>query len=107
MEQTNTDELAAELAGLMLHALLARVPLDCLDCHLRAANDPALPAGSRGYARLLKAAIADLRAAAVECGHPPDAVRTWGPVPVPVVLAIGEGLLDGRTQRLLAEMGLL
>jgi hypothetical protein len=68
---------------------------------------PERPAGSSGYARLLKAAMADLRAAAVACGHPPDVVRKWGPVPVPVVLAIGEGLLDGRTQRLLAEMGLL
>ena len=107
MRSWNTDELADELAGLMVHALFAGVPLDSVDGHLRAASDPGLPAGSRGYARLLKAAIADLRAAAVACGHPPDAVRKWGPVPVPVVLAIGEGLLDGRTQRLLAEMGLL
>ncbi len=107
MEQTNTDELAAELAGLMLHALFAGVPLDSVDRHLRAASDPGLPAGSRGYAAVLRVAIAALRDAAEECGYPAEVVRGWGPVPVRVVLAIGEGLLDGRTQRLLGEMGLL
>ena len=96
MEQTNTDELAAELAGLMLHALLARVPLDCLDRHFRAASDPGLPAGSPGYAALLRVAIGDLRDAAVERGYPEEVVRKWAPVPVRVVLAIGEGLLDGQ-----------
>jgi hypothetical protein len=96
MEQTNTDELAAELAGLMLHALLAGVPLDCLERHFRAASDPALPAGSPGYAALLRVAIGDLRDAAVERGYPEEVVRKWAPVPVWVVLAIGEGLLEGK-----------
>src|SRR3990172_11615638 len=100
MEQTNTDELAAELAGLMLHALLARVPLDCRARPLRAANDPALPAGSPGYAALLRVAIGDLRDAAVERGYPEEVVRKWTPVPVRVVLAIGEGLLEGKFGKL-------
>jgi hypothetical protein len=101
MRSWNTDEIATELAGLMLHALFAGVPLDCLDRHLRAASDPGLPAGSRGYARLLRKAIADLRDAAEECGYPAEIVRGWGPVPVRVVLAIGEGLLEGKFGQLL------
>jgi len=96
MRSWNTDELAAELAGLMLHAMLAGVPLDSLDRDLRAASDPGLPAGSRGYARLLRRAIARLRDVAMECGYPAEVVRAWGPVPVRVVLAIGEGLLEGQ-----------
>jgi len=101
MEQTNTDELAAELAGLMLHALLAGVPLDCLERHFRAASDPALPAGSPRYAALLRVAIGDLRDAAVERGYSEEVVRKWTPVPVREVLAIGEGLLEGKFGQLL------
>ena len=96
MGHENTDRLAAELAGLMLHAMLAGVPLESLDRHFRAASDPALPAGSPRYAALLRVAIADLRDAAEECGYPAEVVRGWGPVPVRVVLAIGEGLLEGQ-----------
>jgi hypothetical protein len=103
MGHENTDRLAAELAGLMLHALLAGVPLDCLDRHFRAASDPRLPAGSPGYAALLRVAIADLRDASEECGYPEEVVRGWPPVPVRVVLAIGEGLLDGRIGRLMDD----
>ncbi len=103
MRSWNTDELAAELAGLMLYAVLAGVPLESLDHHLRAASDPGLRAGSPRYAALLRVAIADLRDAAEECGYPAEVVRAWGPVPVRVVLAIGKGLLDGRIGRLMDD----
>ena len=99
MGPEDTDRLEAELAGLALHLLLAGLPLESMDRHFPEGGAPRVPAGSSGYPHLLREAIGDLRDAAVACGYSEEVVRTWGAVPVPVVLAVGERLLD--------EMGLL
>lgn len=90
METEETRDLETALVGLTLRAILAGTPTDVLDRHFLPTGELRVPCGGREYRNLLRAAAADVRAAAISMGHAPEIVDSWGPLPVATVLATGE-----------------
>ncbi len=93
MDDAKIIELQEALFGVALNAVLVGVPLDLMDRHFHPDGETRLPPWSPGYPCLLREAIEDIRAVAIErCGVPAKVVETWGPIGIHDALAAAEGL---------------
>ncbi len=93
MDDAKIIELQEALFGIALNAVLVGVPLDVMDRHFHRDGETRVPPWSPGYPCLLREAIEDIKAAAVEkCGVPPEVVETWGPIEIHDALAAAERL---------------
>ncbi len=105
MNDAKIIELQEALCGVALNAALVGVPLDVMNRHFHPNGETRTPPGSRGYPCLLREAIEDIMAAAIErCGVPPEVVEAWGPIGIEDALAAAERLNNSaRTRRGLGE----
>ncbi len=106
MDDGKIMELQETLFGIALNAVLVGVPLDVMDRHFHRDGETRVPPWSPGYPCLLREAIEDIRAAAIErCGVPPEVVHTWGPVGLRDALAAAERLHELSAKRARAAEG--
>ncbi len=105
MDDAKIMELQEALVGIALNAVLVGVPLDVMDRHFHPDGETRVPPWSPGCPSLLREALEDIKAAAIErCGVPAEVVETWGPVGIHDALAAAEGLKErARTGRDLNE----
>ena len=95
MEDAKIIELQETLFGIALNAVLVGVPLDIMDRHFHPDGETRVPPWSPGYPSLLREAIEDIKAVAIErCGVPAEVVLTWGPIGIQDALAAAERLSD-------------
>ena len=101
MDDAKITELQEALFGIALNAALVGVPLAVMDRHFHRDGRPRASPYSPGYPCLLREAIGDIRAAAIdECGVPPEVVESWAPIGIHDALAAAERLNDrAATQR--------
>ncbi len=93
MDDAKIIELQETLCGVALNAVLVGVPLDVMDRHFHRDGETRVPPWSPGYPCLLREAIEDIKAAAIErCGVPAEVVLTWGPIGMDDALAAAERL---------------
>ncbi len=106
MDDAKIIELQEALFGIALNAVLVGVPLDVMDRHFHRDGETRVPPWSPGYPCLLREAIEDIRAAAIErCGVPPEVVLTWGPIGMDDALAAAEMINNLSAERAEAAEG--
>ena len=99
-------ELQEALFGVALNAALVGVPLDVMDRHFHPDGETRVSPRSPGYPCLLREAIEDIKAAAIErCGVPPEVVEAWGPIGIHDALAAAAKIKDRSADRGSAEKG--
>ena len=100
MDDAKIMELQETLFGVALNAVLVGVPLDVMDRHFHPDGETRTPPWSPGYPCLLREAIEDIRAAAIErCGVPPEVVEAWGPIGIHDALVAAERLNERAGSR--------
>jgi hypothetical protein len=100
MREAKIIELQEALFGIALNAAIVGVPLDVMDRHFHRDGRTRVSPQSPGYPCLLREAIEDIKAAAIErCGVPAEVVLTWGPIGVDDALAAAERLNNRARMR--------
>lgn len=100
-------ELQEALFGVALNAAIVGVPLDVMERHFFPDGETRVPPWSPGYPYLLREAIEDIKAVAIErCGVPVEVVEAWGPIGIHDALAAA-ARIKGSAERASAEEGLV